>query len=143
MEKDSEDEDHPIDAAVKRRVPQEAAQKQLVRLQKEVEIQLRDRKPFIDLETLRNNLGMDREEAYFNVGYERGLAEGAARASPFTRSAKGKQLAREVRDLAVQAQLPPGEVVAVLFECLCAALSASREASSGTGVGKLVADTAA
>lgn len=118
VEKQPEDDDHPIDVAVKRRVHHETAHKQLVRLQKEVEIQLRDRKPFIDLETLRNNLEIDKQEAYFNVGYEHGLAEGIARANPFTCSEKGKQLARDVRALAVQAQLDPGEVLSALLECL-------------------------
>lgn len=140
MEKDSEDDEHPIDVAFKRRFPQEATQRELVRLQKQVERQLGDRKPFIALETLRNNNEIDKQEAYFNIGYECGLAEGVARANPFTRGAKGRQLATEVRALAVQAQLSPGEVVAVLFECLCAALSASQGAPSRKSTKSLPVD---
>ena len=126
-------DDHPIDVAVRRRVPQEAAQQELLRLQRAVEAQLADRTPFTALETLRNNMRIDREEAYFNFGYEYGLADGVARASLAARSKRAKRLAREVRTLVVQAQLPPGEAVAALLECLAGALNVAHGVSPKTG----------
>ena len=126
-----DDDDHPIDVAVRRRLPQKAAQQRLRGLQRTVETQLEGNLgTFLELETLRNNISIEREEAYFSVGYEYGLADGLARARPSARSKKAKRLARELHALMVQAQLPPGEVVLALCECLGAALSTSQEMTS-------------
>ena len=130
VEKCPRGDDHPIDVAVRRRVPQQAAQERLRDLQRTVEAQLGSNlKEFIDLEALRNDIGIEREEAYFSVGYEYGFAERAARASPAARSRRAKQLASEVRVLVVQAQLSPEEVMAALLDCLVAALSTFQVAS--------------
>jgi hypothetical protein len=80
-------DDHPIDLIVRERAHQEEAQQRLLSLQREVEAQLGDnRGAFLKLETLRNDIRIDREEAYFNVGFEHGLVEGTTRAIGALRS---------------------------------------------------------
>ena len=138
MERYAEKDDNPALVAVRQRVPQEAAQKRLVRLQTEVGDQLSNRQPFLDLETLRNNMSMDREQAFFNVGVEFGMATGAASASQAKRSKGAKQLAMDVRALVMEAQLPPEEVMSALLECLEGALSAFQKVLPKAGKKKPV-----
>ena len=96
LERHVSEDDNPALIAVRQRVPQEAAQKRLVHLQGKVQDQLSGRKPFLDLEALRNNLAFEWEVAFFNVGHELGVVVGAARASPAKRSKKAKKLAEGV-----------------------------------------------
>lgn len=113
------EEGHPIDNAVAQRVRHVAARKQLLRLQDRILARLGDdRKPFLDLEELRGCVSAEREEAYFNLGYEQGLA--AERARDRRGQEKEKALATEIRERVVQAQLPPRQAVLGLLECLWA-----------------------
>jgi hypothetical protein len=123
MERPGKD-DHPIYLAVHRRMPQETArERRLARLEGRVRAQLgEETEAFLALETLRADISSEREEAYFNVGYEHGLAEGVARARRAAHAKRARQLAREVRERIAQAQLPQGQAVLVLVECLYAAL---------------------
>lgn len=75
------DENHPIDLEVARRVRDRLALKKLARLEREVMGRIQgDKQPVIEIEALRNAISADREEAFFNVGYEHGLADSLARA---------------------------------------------------------------
>ena len=141
LERHAGEDDNSALIAVKQRVPQEAAQKRLVHLQGKGQVQLSDRKPFLDLETLRNEMSIEREIAFFNVGHELGVAVGAARASPAKRSKKAKKLAERVRALVVEAQLPPGEVMSALLECLEGVLSTAQVAPSKASKKVPAADT--
>jgi hypothetical protein len=116
-----EKDDHPIYLAVTHRLPQEAAQeRRIARLRARVRAQLgKDVRALTGLETLKSDLGAEREEAYFNVGYEHGLAEGAARARRAAGSG-AKKIARDVRERIVQAQVPPRQAMLALLECLYA-----------------------
>lgn len=75
-------EGHPVDAEVDaevaRRVQHTAQRRQVVRLQERVMSQLGDdSKPFLDLEDIQNSVAAELHDAYFDVGYEYGLANGA------------------------------------------------------------------
>jgi len=72
------DEDHPIDLAVERRLDRLAPEK-LARLEREVMGSI-ERTLVLELEALRSDIRNDRDEAFFNVGYEHGLSDGLARA---------------------------------------------------------------
>jgi hypothetical protein len=118
MERPREDV-HIIDIAVRRRVHQRAAERRLVRLQERVRKQLGDDvDAFVELGSLQNDTRLEREAAYFDLGYEHGLAEGLARARKAARSELVRQLARDVRERTVQAQLPRGQAALALLECL-------------------------
>jgi hypothetical protein len=113
------EEGHPIDNAVAQRVRHVAARKQLLRLQDRILARLEDdRKPFLDLEELRGCVSAEREEAYFNLGYEHGLADERARGR--RGQEKTLALATEIRERVVQAPLPPRQAVLGLLECLWA-----------------------
>jgi hypothetical protein len=113
------DDAHPIDLAVRRRVPQTAAQKRLVQLQARVrELLGNDADTFGELEMLLIDIRMEREQAYFDLGYEHGLAAGAVRQRRAARDSEARQLARDVRERVVQAQLPLGRAALGLLECL-------------------------
>jgi len=116
------EEGHPIDSAVARRVRHVAQRKQLLRLQDRVLARLGDdRKPFLDLEELRGCVSAEREEAYFNLGYEHGLADERARDRRGTE--KALAAATEIRERIVQAQLAPQQAALSLLECLWAVLA--------------------
>ncbi|MFP2958477.1 hypothetical protein [Corallococcus exercitus] len=112
---------HPVDIAVQQRLPQDAEHKRLLELQEQVRAQLgKNTKAFLELETLRTDISLDREEAYFNLGYEHGLAEAQARARRETLvySEAAEALAMDVREKLVQAQLPFEDALMVFLECL-------------------------
>jgi len=67
------DENHPVDLVVARRVRDRLASEKLARLAREVMGRIEgDKQPVLELEALRNAISTDREEAFFNVGYEHG-----------------------------------------------------------------------
>lgn len=120
------EEGHPIDSAVARRVRHVAQRKQLLRLQDRVLARLGDdRKPFLELEELRGCVSAEREEAYFNLGYEHGLADERARDRRGTE--KALAVAIEIRERIVQAQLPPQQAALGLLECLWAVVADADE----------------
>jgi len=74
------DEDHPVDLVVARRLRDRVARKKLARLEREIARRLEDKQPVLELEALRNEIIADRDESFFDVGYEHGLADALARA---------------------------------------------------------------
>jgi hypothetical protein len=120
------EEGHPIDNAVARRVRHVAQRKQLLHLQDRVLARLgEERKPFLEFEELRGCVSAEREEAYFNLGYEHGLADERARDRRGTE--KTLALATEIRERVVQAQLPPQQAALGLLECLWAVVADADE----------------
>jgi hypothetical protein len=120
------EEGHPIDNAVARRVRHVAQRKQLLRLQDRVLARLgEERKPFLELEELRGCVSAEREEAYFNLGYEHGLADERARDRRGAESALA--VATELRERIIQAQLSPREAALGLLECLWAIVTGGDE----------------
>jgi hypothetical protein len=79
------------------------------------------------LEDLRADLSDRRAEAYFNVGYEHGLVEGAVRASGVALSEPAQQLASNLRALIEQAQLPRGHAALVVLQVLGGVLLSGTE----------------
>jgi hypothetical protein len=119
------EEGHPIDLAVARRVRLSAKRRRLVRLQARIlgRLETASRKVFLQLEDLRNSMGAEVEEAYFNVGYEHGLAD--ARARQRRGVERETKLAREIRERIVRAHVPPRRAALGLIECLWAVLGAA------------------
>lgn len=120
MEHDAE-EDHPLDLVVENRVEHRAARKQLTHLANKIRERLgEDKKPLFDLEQLLMHVSAEREEAYFNVGYEHGLADAlaTARRGRVRLSAEAAKLATEFRERIVQTRLPARDAVLGLLECL-------------------------
>lgn len=114
------EEGHPVDLAVIDRIPERPG---IIRLQQQILAKLKnesDRKLLRTLEDMRLALGTERDEVYFNIGYEHGLAAARARArrgaTPLLEEAK--RLGRETRERVVQSKLPRWQVVLCLLECL-------------------------
>lgn len=121
MVEHTSEEEHPVDVAVTRRLQNEAQRHEIWRATKELMEALGERRElWLRLEVLLNDYKAEREEAYFNIGYEHGLAAGRAE---ILRGSAGEALvpdglafADRIRDLAVQANLPVGSTVAALLE---------------------------
>jgi len=116
------DENHPIDLEVARRVRDRLALKKLARLEREVMGRIQgDKQPVIEIEALRNAISADREEAFFNVGYEHGLADSLARArrGSIRLSNEVQQFVTETRERMVQLEAP-WQAALGLLECLWA-----------------------
>jgi hypothetical protein len=116
------DENHPIDLVVARRLRDGLARKKLARLEREVMGRTKsDKKSVLELEALRNAITVDRDEAFFNVGYEHGLADALARArrGSIRLSKEVKQFATETRERMVQLEAP-WQAALGLLECLWA-----------------------
>lgn len=113
------DEDHPIDLVVERRLDRRAPE-ELARREREVMGSI-DRALVLELEALRSNIRNDREEAFFDVGYEHGLADGLARArrGSLRLSKEVRQFVAETRERVVQLEAP-GQATLGLLECLWA-----------------------
>ncbi len=113
------DEDHPIDLVVERRLDR-LAPKKLARREREVMGSL-DKTLVLELESLRSDIRNDREEAFFNVGYEHGLADGLARAGrgSIRLSKEVQQFVAETRERMVQLEAPDQATLG-LIECLWA-----------------------
>ena len=116
------DENHPIDLEVARRVRDRLALKKLARLERKVMGRIQgDKQPVIEIEALRNAISADREEAFFNVGYEHGLADSLARArrGSILLSNEVQQFVTETRERMVQLEAP-WQAALGLLECLWA-----------------------
>jgi hypothetical protein len=74
---------------------------------------------YLALEKLMSEQSTDREKAYFDVGYEYGLAEGITRARRGSTvvSEAAEAFGRELRQAIVACELPPLHVLRVLLEC--------------------------
>ena len=98
------------------------ARKKLARLEREVRGRIEgDKQPVLELEALRNAISTDREEAFFNVGYEHGLADSLARAhrGSIRLSNEVQQFVTETRERMVQLEAP-WQAALGLLECLWA-----------------------
>jgi len=113
------DEEHPVDLVVERRLDRRAPE-ELARREREVMASI-DRALVLELEALRSDIRNDREEAFFNVGYEHGLADGLARArrGSIRLSEEVQQFVAETRERVVQLEAP-GQATLGLIECLWA-----------------------
>jgi hypothetical protein len=111
------DEDHPIDLVVERRLDR-LAPKKLARREREVMSSI-DKALVLELEALRSDIRNDREEAFFNVGYEHGVADGLARArrGSIRLSKEVQQFVTETRERMVQLEAPEQAALGLL-ECL-------------------------
>lgn len=136
-------EEHPVDLAVERRLPQRALHRSIREAAGRLTTALGDQRPlWLAFEELWNERAARREEAYFDEGYEHGLAAGRAEAlraiadatacstaALKARSAPGappapnahhvrdeRALANHCRDLAVQASLPRHLTIIALLE---------------------------
>jgi hypothetical protein len=118
-----EGQDHPIDLAVRERIQAEAAEKRIRRLQRSVRNQLgkKGQRALTALEDASAELSDARAEAFFNLGFEHGLLEGAARVSRVA-SEQEQQLAADLRERIAQAQLPPDKAALVAHDVLGAVL---------------------
>lgn len=114
------EEEHPIDVAVERRLDHGDLRRQIRAATDHLMEALGDEAHlWLRLEELLAEYRHDREEAYFDIGYEHsraagraeGLAEGRVRAAPGYRS-----LAQRVREAAVNSDLPPDQATAALIE---------------------------
>ena len=116
------DEEHPVDLVVARRVRDRLARKKLARLERKVRGRIEgDKQPVLEIEALRNAISTDREEAFFNVGYEHGLADSLARArrGSIRLSNEVQQFVTETRERMVQLEAP-WQAALGLLECLWA-----------------------
>ena len=111
------DEDHPIDLVVERRLDRRAPE-ELARREHEVMASI-DKALVLELESRRSDIKNDREEAFFNVGYEHGIADGIARArrGSLRLSKEVQQFVAETRERMVQLEAP-GQAMLGLLECL-------------------------
>ena len=116
-------ERHPVDTAVEARLYHRAVRRRVVQLQERIKTALGgDSQTFLQLDALLNDERAEREEAYFNVGYEYGanavrhrvLSEMARRTWPKRLDA----VAAHLRDEIMQAGLSSAETLLVLVESL-------------------------
>jgi len=122
------DEDHPIDLVVERRLDR-LAPKKLARREREVMGSI-DKMLVLELEALHSEISADRDEAFFNVGYEHGLADALARAhrGSIPLSKEVQQFVTETRERMVQLEAP-WQAALGLLECLWA-LAAKHDSAS-------------
>jgi hypothetical protein len=73
-------ERHPVDTAVEARLFHRAVRRRVIQLQERIKSALgNDVQPLLQLDALLNDERAEREEAYFNVGYEYGAVESTTR----------------------------------------------------------------
>lgn len=117
------EEGHPVDVVVDRSVQHRAARRTLIDLQDQVLAALANheagKEALLALEELRNEVADEREQAYFNLGYEHGLADKHARERRrgSTLSKEAREIAVETRQRFVRAKLPPWQAMLCLLEC--------------------------
>lgn len=98
---EEEPEMHPVDAAVERRLPARAVRRRIKRHTRDVVAALGGQHQlWLSLEEAINELKSNREEEYFNVGFEHGFAAG--RSVALNIPIKVRALAARLRDCAIQ-----------------------------------------
>lgn len=111
---------HPLDGAVEQRLQHRRLRQQIFAAQDRIRDALGDDwSLFLKLEELMNQRASDREEAHFNVGYERGLVQGRADTLAATlrrRDHQGRKLAARLTHAAMNAGPPPRRALAALLE---------------------------
>lgn len=133
---DEGDEGHPVDEAVERHLDHAALRRRIRTATERITEALGDEQDlWFRLEELLGEYRMDREAAYFDIGYEHGraagraevLAQGKSRATIAYRA-----LAEHVRETAVNAGLPDAQATGALIEAAWALLADRGAAGSGT-----------
>lgn len=116
----TDSEAHPIDEEVERRLRHTTMRKQIRAAQGRVLAALGgQRHLYLRLEELVGNRAIDREEVMFNLGFEHGLVQGRADALAAAlrrQGARGRALAVQFAQLAVNAGLEPPRTLAALLE---------------------------
>lgn len=113
-------EEHPVDVLVDRRLDHAALRRRIrAATDRLMEALGEEQDLWLRLEELLGEQRLDREAAYFDIGYEHGRAAGRAEALADGRpraSTAYRELARRVREAAVNASLPPGQTASALLE---------------------------
>ena len=113
-------EEHPIDATVERRIPQRKLRRRMREAGERLMQALGERRGlWMRLEELLGLYHSRREETYFNLGYDHGVAAGRVeglRALDNQTSPDAQSLADQLRELAIQADVSRTEKVAALLE---------------------------
>ena len=118
-------EGHPVDVAVDRRLPLKRLRRRIRAAERRLADALGGRRNlWLGLEELLNEYRARREEAYFDLGWEQGAADGHAEAfrtlaggpAPDPDARGARAFADRIRELAVQADLPAPLTVAALLE---------------------------
>jgi hypothetical protein len=116
----TDNEAHPIDDEVERRLRHATLRKRILAAQGRVVAALgKQRHLYLCLEELVGGRHIDREEAMFNLGFEHGLVQGRADALAAAlqrQGARGRALAVRFAQLAVNAGLEPPRTLAALLE---------------------------
>ncbi len=126
-------EGHPVDDGVERRLDHAALRRRIrTATDRLVEALGEEQDLWLRLEELLAQLYIDRETAYFDIGYEHGRAAGRAEglASGRPRAAVAyRTLAEHVRETAVNAGIPHAQATAALLEAAWALVQAAGSAS--------------
>lgn len=110
---------HPVDEAIDRRSPQRALRARIAAATRKLEAALGPRRGlWLSLEEPLNELRSNREDAYFNLGYEHGFAEGR-RDARRTRL-KVRELTVRLRDYAIQHGVRREDALSALLEAALA-----------------------
>ncbi len=129
------EEIHPVDAAIARRLPHRSLRRKIRAATAAMVEALGPRRDlWLKLEDLTTRYRLDREEAYFNLGYELGAAAGrteALAASVRRGSRAQRELATQIRNITVEAELPPSIKTATLLEITWALVAGKVLARSG------------
>ncbi len=116
----TDSEAHPIDDEVERRLRHASLRKRILAAQGRVIMALgSQRHLYLHLEELVGDRHIDREEAMFNLGFERGLVQGRADALAAVlrrRGAHERALAARLAQLVTNAGLEPPRALAALLE---------------------------
>jgi hypothetical protein len=109
--------------------------RKVIRLREVVQRQIRHQLDFVKYEDTRAELASRRQQAYYNLGFERGHFAGLVdSSSPKHMDAPAlRAFRRQISSAVAEANLPKGKIVAALLDFTKAvALSASRGASKKT-----------
>jgi hypothetical protein len=113
---------HPVDMAVEARLRHSALRKRMSELRARVVAAILDPRAYLELEELSTDERRDREEAFFNLGYEYGASDVRHRV---VRQMTGtivagrlEHVASRLRDEIFQAKLSRDETLLLLVESL-------------------------
>jgi hypothetical protein len=106
-------DERPLDAAVEKAPGVVRLRRKLHRARELVARQISNRRIWVAQQDLESAYRSLREDLYFDVGYTFGVVAGRSEARM---SRAARRLARELRTVALMAQLRPADVVAALQE---------------------------
>ncbi len=112
----AESDAHPVDDAIDRRFPFRSVRNRIQKATKALEAALGSRRAlWLKLEEPLNELRSEREDAYFDLGYEHGLAAGRSDAHHGMAPAV-RELAARLRDYAIQHAARREDALAALLD---------------------------